>query len=84
VDASQLSLSHIDFDSFLTGVFAGYQWNRKLSLAGEYAHTFMFERSAVNTTSTNLSTSDFFVPVSTDGSYRASMDRFGVTIKYAF
>jgi long-subunit fatty acid transport protein len=85
VPKNQLSVSHSDFDSILTGAFGSYKFSKRIHLGVEYAHSFMFNRQAQGTAETeSRSSSTFFKPMSTDGTYRASMDRLGVTLKYAF
>ena len=78
-----LSPTRADFDSLLVGPFAGYNFTTHLQLGMEYAHTFMFTRTASDTSST-LADSKYFQTPPSDGSYRASIDRVGVSLKYAF
>ncbi|MDB5036899.1 MAG: hypothetical protein JWQ35_427 [Bacteriovoracaceae bacterium] len=79
-----LSSTLMDFDTLLVGPFAQYQWSRKLKIGAEYAHSFMFDRTAKNTQASNAIPNSAFRPISTDGTYRAAADRFGLMVKYAF
>ncbi|MBN8555529.1 MAG: outer membrane protein transport protein [Deltaproteobacteria bacterium] len=86
-DDQVLSLSRADFDSLMTGVFLHYSWNKKLTLGAEYAHTFMFDRSSQDAEiSQNNSTNQnqYFRLSVSDAHYRASLDRVGLNLKYAF
>jgi long-subunit fatty acid transport protein len=78
-----LSTSLADFNSFLVGSFAQYQWSQNFKVGIEYSHSFMFDRTATGTNQM-AQTNSIFKTASTDGSYRASSDRFGLMVKYAF
>jgi long-subunit fatty acid transport protein len=83
-DDQSLSLSRVDFDSLLTGTFVQYNWNHRLTLGAEYSHTFMFQRSSQNAGGNVDVENQYFRLTKADADYRASMDRLGVTLKYAF
>jgi long-subunit fatty acid transport protein len=84
VEDKYLSVSLADFDTFLVGPFVQYKWSENLKLGVEYAHSFLFERTASNTEEGNRNPKSLFRPVNADGSYRAAADRFGLMVKYAF
>ncbi len=78
---SDMAITRADFDSLLLGAVLQYQAKTKIKIGGEYLHSFMLERHA---TKTPTSESRFFQRPSTQGKYRAGMDRVGLTVKYAF
>jgi long-subunit fatty acid transport protein len=79
----QMAVSLADFDVLLSGAFLQYNWSRRWIFGIEYAHSFMLTRTASGTLQ-GAGTNALFPPASSDGTYRASSDRFGVMFNYAF
>ncbi len=79
-----MSVSIADFDSLLVGSFLQYKYSERLLMGLEYAHSFMFDRTASQTEFADKHAISIFRPVNSDGAYRAAADRLGFLLKYAF
>jgi len=79
-----VSASRIDFDAFMLGFFIKYQFRSGLRVGAEYAHSFLFDRQIAVSPSLDTASSPFFQKPPSDGLYRASIDRFGVSVSYDF
>lgn len=80
-----LSLTRADFDSLTLGSFVQYRMTEDLKMGIEYSHSLMFDRQASGTEANNENdTNLFFHAPHSDGGYRASLDRLGVMVRYAF
>lgn len=79
-----LSTSLADFNTLMIGTFAQYQFSERLRFGLEYSHSFMFDQTAEGTEKVSESSSTIFKKTSSDGVYRASADRLGIMVKYAF
>lgn len=83
VSGEHVTTSRIDFDTIILGVFFRYRFTNSLRLGVEYAHSFLMERN-IEYSEPSSSEFDLFQKPSTQGRYRASIDRLGVHLSYEF
>lgn len=83
VPSHLLSTTFADFDTLIVGGFLNYEWSSHVLFGVEYAHSFMFDRQAENTSS-GAEPNDRFALGNSDGQFRAGLDRLGVSLKYVF
>lgn len=83
VPEQSVSPARVGFNTFTLGLFGRYRWSENLRTTAEYAHSFILSRK-IDDASVPPSSLELYEKPLGNGSYRAGMMRFGLSVNYDF